>query len=325
MFDICGIGNAGIDIIGQVDDAFLDRWHFPKGICTYLSLKDADALERDLQDPLYIPGGCAANTCAAINALGGKSAFIGRVAQDPIGERFLKDMTTRGIRYIGQPDTARGVGSTRIFCLTTPDTERTFAAYYGVQEDLSVADLDDVAIAQSKFLFLDGYALNSRHGGETFLAAAERAKKSDTACVFAPNDLSVLNKHAAIVEKLMACSDIMVCNAQEALHITKRPSLSEAIQDLQTRFTCGAVTIGDQGALVFDKASSFVSPAAFPPAPVLDTNGAGDHFAGGFLYGLSQGFPLEKAARLGNLCAASIITHFGARPIYDYRLFLKTL
>ena len=152
MHDLCAIGNACIDIAARVDDRFLAAWQFPKSICTYLELERADALEAALPAPAYIPGGCGANTAATISALGGKAAFIGRVAKDAIGARFTDDMVARAIGFTAQPDTRESAGSTRIFALTTPDAERSFAAYYGVQEDLSPADIDQAAVRGARVL-----------------------------------------------------------------------------------------------------------------------------------------------------------------------------
>ena len=325
MFDFCGIGNACIDIVARIDDDFLRTWDFPKSICTYLPLGRADALEAALPAPDYIPGGCGANTASIVSALGGKSAFIGRVAADKIGERFLHDMAARGIHYTGKADTTPGAGSTRIFALITPDTERTFAAYYGVQEDLSEADIDPQSVAQSNFMYLDGYALNSRRGGETFLKAAEISKKAGKNVVFSPSDLSILQKYPTVVASLCSVSDMIVCNEQEAKFLTKTETLEDAIQALHQMFERGAVTVGADGVCAFDEKHAYRVAAAIPPGPVTDTNGAGDAFAGGFLFGLSQGYDIEKAARLGNRCAAGIITHAGARPVHDCKTYLVDL
>lgn len=322
MFDFCGIGNACIDIVAKIDDEFLREWGFPKSICTYLELDKADALELSLPAPDYIPGGCGANTAACIRALGGDAAFIGRVADDSIGALFLQDMKKTGIHYAGTPDRTNGAGSTRIFALITPDTERTFASYYGVQEQLSPADLDEEAISRSTFMYLDGYALNSRRGGETFLKAAEISRAHGKSVVFSPSDLSILTKYADVCAKLIAVSDILVCNEQEALFLTSAANLAEAIPALQTMFGTGAITAGREGVHVFDRERPYHVAAEVPPGPVTDTNGAGDAFAGGFLFGLARGYDLPRAAALGNRCAAAIITHAGARPMHDYKSFV---
>lgn len=324
-FDFCGIGNACIDIVARVDDAFLDRWHLTKSICTYLPLERADAMEAALPAPDYIPGGCAANTAAVISALGGKAAFIGRIAADRIGEMFLRDMAARNIHYTGKPDTNPGAGSTRIFALITPDTERSFAGYYGVQEDLSEEDVDGAIVSQSAFMYLDGYALNSRRGIEAFLKAAEISRKAGNIVAFSPSDLSILQKYPQAVESLCRVSDMALCNQQEAQFMTGTDNLPDAMNALRLMFKSGAVTAGADGAYVFDNAGIRQVPAATPPGPVFDTNGAGDAFAGGLIFGLARGYDIRKAARLGNRCAAGIITHTGARPVHDCTTYLADL
>lgn len=325
MFDFCGIGNACVDIVARIDDEFLSSWEFPKSICTYLHLDRADALEAALPSPCYIPGGCGANTASTVTSLGGKAAFLGRVANDAIGGRFLEDMKARSIHYTGTPDTTPGAGSTRIFALITPDTERTFAAYYGVQENLSEQDLDEQSITQSKFMYLDGYALNSRRGGETFLKAAHISQKAGNRVTFSPSDLSILRKYPDVVKALMEVSDGIVCNANEAMCITGEDSAEKAAASLSRMFGFGAMTMSEKGVAAFEKGKVFTIPAGITPGPVTDANGAGDAFAGGFLYALAQGMSMEKAAKLGNRCAASIITHAGARPALDCKNFLTDL
>ncbi len=324
-FDFCGIGNSCIDIVARINDGFLAAWKFPKSICTYLPLDRANELEAALPAPDYIPGGCGANTAAIVTALGGSAAFIGRVAKDKVGAMFLDDMAARNIHYTGKPDETPGAGSTRVFALITPDTERTFAAYYGVQEDLSEADIDEYAVSNSQFMYLDGYALNSRRGGEAFLKAAEISHKAGKTVVFSPSDLSILTHYPQVVGPICAASDMVVCNEQEAKFLAGTDSFEAALSHLQTMFAGGAVTMGVEGVAVFDKNRIATVPAATPPAPVSDTNGAGDAFAGGYLFGLARGYDIEKAARLGNRCAAGIITHAGARPVHDCKTYLKDL
>lgn len=322
-YDLCGIGNACMDIVAQVDDAFINEWNFPKGICTYFGLDAAKALQVALPHPEYVSGGCAANAVAVAAALGGKTSFIGRIADDEAGRMFLRDLQEAGIRYTGTPDTGDGAGSTLIFTMTTPDTQRTFAGYYGKLNDLSDADLDREALTQSKFLYLDGYTLNTHRGDKFFLKASDIAKKAGGKVVFAPCDLSVLKEFDDIIETMLEISDGITCSSDEAMLLTKGNSLERSVEVLRERLSFGAITVGDKGVYVFNEKEVKHVPAASPPAPVLDTNGAGDAFAGGFLYGLARDLPIEKAAALGNLCASVIITHYGARPRQNYQPLLK--
>lgn len=324
-YDFCGIGNAGIDIISEVDAEFLKSWDLQKGICSYIDLETANKLQQGLQQLQFIPGGCAANVAACISSLGGQSAFIGRLAHDQIGALFLGDLQQRGIHYNGIPVPALEKGSTRIFTLITPDGERSFAAYYGVQEDLSPDDLDEGAIRQSRFFYLDGYALNARQGPEAFIRAAQISSQAGNTVVFAPSDLSILTKFRDTVSEIIKVSDIILCNEAEALLIAGASTIPDALAVLRDWYPMGAITMGEQGALVFDQNQVMTLPPAARNHPIANTNGAGDHFAGGFLYGLSKGYGLEKSCILGNMCAAEIIIQPGARPVNDYRIHADTL
>lgn len=325
MYDFCGIGNACIDIVANVDDAFLDQWKFPKGICTYITLEPADALEAALPSPAYIGGGCAANTAACITALGGTAAFLGRVASDKIGTLFLDDIKSRGIHYSGIPDTLNTAGSTRVFALITPDTQRTFASYYGVQEDLSAKDLDEETIRNANIMYLDGYALNSTRGAEAFLKAAEIAKSAGRLVAFSPSDVSILEKFPDAVSAIIKTTDIFICNDYEALHISGEDTVEKAGARIGKMCPSGVITTGKDGAVVFgfDASGLQTVPISKTPVTVIDTNGAGDHFAGGFLYGLSRGMTPVQSATLGNRCAAAIIGVRGARPVTDYKGFVE--
>jgi sugar/nucleoside kinase (ribokinase family) len=325
MPNLSAIGNACIDIVADVPENFLRERGFHKSICSYLSLEQADALEASLPSPLYIPGGCGANTASIVAALGGRASFMGKLSDDAIGRRFLNDLKERGIHFAGKAEFAPGKGSTRVFTFITPDRERTFAAYYGIQEDLSPSDIDAPAIRASRILYLDGYALNAAKGAEMFLKAAKIAREAGNRVAFSPSDISILENYPDAVRVLTPVTDIILCNEREALKFSGEIDLSKAIQYLSEAFPSGAVTVGEQGAWVFDSGQLELIPAAPLSTPIADMNGAGDAFSGGFLYGLSEGFSLEASAVLGNRCAAAIIGHTGARPNTSYKAFLDDL
>lgn len=314
MLDICSLGNACIDIVGEVDEAFLARHNLPKGICTYLTDDRAEDIDNALSNPAYVPGGCAANTAVVVSSLGGKAAFMGRVAEDEIGKLFIQSMKDNNILY--EPDLAPmiGRGSTRVYTFITPDADRTFATYYGEQELLSISDLNKEAIAAGRYILLDGYAMHSKYNTETFGAAIDWAHQAGNKVVFNPCDVSILTQYPALCATLMDKSDIIICNDTEAMMITGTNSAHDAAQALRPRFERGAVTVGAEGALAFSAEDITALPAHKPDKPIIDTNGAGDAFAGGYIYGLSHGMGDARAARLGILCASRIITQIGARP-----------
>ncbi len=314
MLDFCGLGNACIDIVVEVDEAFLANHSLPKGICTYLTDDRAEEIDSALIKPVFEPGGCAANTAVVVTALGGTSAFMGRVAEDTIGKLFIQSMKDNQVSFAPDLAPMEGRGSTRVYTFVTPDADRTFATYYGEQETLSVDDLNEGAISAAKFLYLDGYALHSKYNEETFLTAITWAHGAGNHVVFNPCDLSILNQYPQLCAAIMEAADILICNDIEAMQITGAASAHDAVILLQKRFARGAVTMGAQGALVFDAKTITPLPAILPGRPIIDTNGAGDAFAGGYIYGLAHEFGDERAARLGILCASRIITQIGARP-----------
>lgn len=314
MLDFCGLGNACIDIVVEVDEDFLIQHSLPKGICTYLTDDRAEEIDSALINPVFEPGGCAANTAVVVTALNGKAAFMGRVANDEIGKLFMKSMADSQVRY--EPDLSPmiGRGSTRVYTFVTPDADRTFATYYGEQEMLSVSDLNEKAIQAARYTYVDGYALHSEFNRETFMTAIEWAHKAGNKAVFNPCDVSILNQYKDLCEALMDKVDILICNEVEARLITGIETLEDAVKALSKRFERGAVTAGAEGALIFNADGITHLPALKPDSPIVDTNGAGDAFAGGYIYGLSQGMSDERAARLGIFCASAIITQIGARP-----------
>ncbi len=314
MLDFCGLGNACIDIVVEVDETFLARHSLPKGICTYLTDDRAEEIDSALILPLFEPGGCAANTAVVVTSLGGEAAFMGRVANDEIGQLFMKSMDESHVLY--EPDLAPmvGRGSTRVYTFITPDADRTFATYYGEQEMLSTSDLNERAIRDARYTYVDGYALHSEYNRETFMTAIHWAHKAGNKAVFNPCDVSILNQYKDLCEALMDKVDILICNEVEARLITGIEKLDEAVKALSARFERGAVTAGAEGALIFNDKGITALPAHKPEAPIIDTNGAGDAFAGGYIYGLSQGMDDLRAARLGIFCASRIITQIGARP-----------
>lgn len=314
MLDICSLGNACIDIVGEVDEAFLTQRRLPKGICTYLTDDRTEEIDNALPNPAYEPGGCAANTAVVVSSLGGKAAFMGRVAEDGIGKLFIRSMSDSGVLYEPNPAPAAGRGSTRVYTFITPDADRTFATYYGEQETLSVSDLNERALRRAKYTYLDGYAMHSRYNTETFITAIDWTHQANGKVVFNPCDISILTQHASLCTTLMDKSDIIICNDTEAMMITGAKDTQSAVEAMQPRFERGAVTMGENGALVFGPTGISSLPANKPDAPIIDTNGAGDAFAGGYIYGLSHNMDDLRAARLGILCASRIITQIGARP-----------
>lgn len=314
-FDIAGIGNACMDIVATVDDAALKNFGLEKGICTYIDLPAAQRLYKSLKNLKHVPGGCAANTAACLVSLGGSAAMLGRVAGDDLGHEIVAGMTGAGIHFLPPKDVPAEPGSTRVFCLTTPDGQRTFAAYYGAGKGLQAADLHTDILTDTHILYMDGFTFIAEGAHDAFLNAAATARKNGARLAFAPNDPVVMEKYPAMVKSFLDACDIFMGNDAEAMQLTGASDIVGVLRKLQGRGITGFVTGGAQGAWVFDALSFCHVPAIPPKIKDIDTNGAGDHFAAGFLYGLLQKWPLEKCGQLGTLCAADALTHPGARPL----------
>lgn len=317
VYDVTGIGNACIDITAIVSDDFLNQRGFIKGQCVYIDVAVAMDTEKSLETPVYVPGGAAANTMAGIAALGGRTAMIGMTTDDPIGILTRQSMADAGIDFPVPAQSRDDLGSTRIFCLATPDGERSFAACYGIALDLGPKNIPEETLKRTKILHLDGFGLVAPAALEAYDRAIAIVRASGGRVSFNPNDLSVLQNYPDAVTNLLDTTDIVICNEHESCRMTGHGNARDSLLSLTARGKTVAITAGADGAMVGDASSMTKVPVISPSDPVIDTNGAGDAFAAGFLYGLTRGLTLEKGAILGTRCAATVITRLGARPPRD--------
>lgn len=317
-FDFTGIGNLCVDIVAAVDESFLDARGFKKGECTYIDLQTAIDTESALVSPAFIAGGSSANSAAGITALGGTAAMLGIIGDDATGKVVRDDCAARNIflpHSTSNNVSKNSDGSTRIFCLYTPDGERTFASYYGVALTLSPDNLDHDVLRNTRVLNLDGFGLISPRAFETYMVAIEIAHSAGAKVAFNPNDPSVIERNRNNVNTLIEAADIVLCNEREALSLTGEADCDKAIQSLARKGKIVAVTRSELGAVVIHDGSISNVPPPPLPGKLVETNGAGDAFSAGFLYGLIKGKNIVEAATLGCACAGTIITHVGARPI----------
>lgn len=320
-FDIAGIGNACMDIVAFVDETTLPEFSLPKGICTYIGLETATRLLQRLDAPAFVPGGCAANTAACMSSMGNKTAMLCRVANDGLGDAIERSMSAAQIHFERLPGTDDGSGSTRVFCLTTPDGQRTFAAYYGVGTHIRKHDLHPHIVANTRILHMDGFAFVSRDTHADFLSAAEEARRGGAHVSFSPSDLTVIREYPETVRAYTDACGIYISNDAEAIAVSGTADIAGAVTFFQGLGKTGAVTAGPAGAWVFSPHESFHIPAVRPETDSIDSNGAGDHFTAGFLHGFLEKWPLEKCGRLGVLCATDALTHPGARPLTPLRKY----
>ena len=320
IYDVVAIGNAIVDVLSQADDAFITAQGMAKGSMQLVfSPAEADALYAKMGPGIEASGGSAANTVAAIAALGGRTGFIGQVANDQLGEVFAHDIRASGVAFTteardGEPTTAR--------CLifVTPDGQRTMNTFLGASQFLPESALDRDLIASGAILYLEGYLWDPEEPRRAMRAAIEVARKAGRKVAFTLSDVFCISRHGPDFRDLMARGllDIMFANESEILALMEVEDFEEAVAAAAAQVPLLVVTRSEKGAIAVS-GSQRASVGAEPIEKVVDTTGAGDLFAAGFLSGQAQGKSLEQSLRLGAICAAEIISHYGARPMCDMK------
>ncbi|MEZ0496500.1 adenosine kinase [Sphingomonas sp. IW22] len=322
-YDVVAIGNAIVDILAQADDEFLAAEGMNKGSMQLMfSPEAADALYAKMGPGREISGGSAANTVAGIAALGGKCGFIGQVADDQLGTVFAHDIRAQGVRFdtatrAGEPTTAR--------CLifVTPDGQRTMNTFLGASQFLPEAALDRSLIEAGAILYLEGYLWDPEEPRQAMRAAIELARAAGRRVAFTLSDVFCISRHGDDFRKLIADGliDILFANENELLALAEGEDFEAAVGRIAAQVPVLVVTRSEKGAIaVCDGQRHAV--AAEPIERVVDTTGAGDLFAAGFLHGQAQGRDVATSLRIGALCAAEIISHYGARPEVDLKAMI---
>ncbi len=321
-FQVVGIGNALVDILCHVDDAFLEEIDVIKGVMQLVDRGRASAIYERMGPAREISGGSAANTIAGIAALGGRTAYVGKVRDDQFGRIFAHDLRAQGAVYetpAAPADTAEETG--RCMVLVTPDGERTMNTYLGVSEHLCPGDIDEAMMADAEWIYLEGYRFDGPENHEAFDKAIRAAKGAGGKVSLTLSDPFCVDRHrAAFLAMIRRDVDLLFCNRDEILSLYETDSLDEALARGGQDVGILVVTDSDKGAYVIEDGAFTHVPTR--PARVVDATGAGDLFAAGFLWGFTHGHDSATAARMGNIAAAEIIGHIGARPEVDLaRLF----
>jgi sugar/nucleoside kinase (ribokinase family) len=317
-FDVTAIGNAIVDVIAQADDELLAAHNLPKGAMNLIDAEMAEKLYGIMGPGKEASGGSAGNTIAGIAALGGKTAYIGKVADDQLGDVFSHDIRAVGVTY----DTARLKGSlptARSLIFVTPDAQRTMQTFLGACTQLGPEDVNMQYIASSKVVYLEGYLWDLPRAKNAMLNAAMKAKEagvkvsltlSDAFCVarFRDEFLELAEKHV----------DILFANESEILSLYQTEIFDDALQQVRKHCEVAALTRSEKGSVVVNGDEVHVIDAV-KGVKVVDTTGAGDAYAAGFLYAYTQGHDLASAGRLGCAMAAEVISHYGPRPETDVR------
>ncbi len=311
--DVVGIGNAIVDVLAQADDAFIVGEKLAKGTMTLIDEARAHELYNRMGSGLEASGGSAANTIAGIASLGGKAAYIGKVADDLLGKVFAHDMRATGVRYDTQP-LKDGPATARCLILVTPDAQRTMSTFLGASVEFQPGDVDRELVASAQVTYLEGYLFDRPLAKEAFRQAGAIAHQAGRKVSLTLSDPFCVDRHRADFRDLIRGHvDILFANEAEICSLYETKDFDQAATAVRAGAEMAVLTRSEKGAVVVTGKDRVAVPAA-PVARVVDTTGAGDLFAGGFLYGFTRGKDLAHCAKLGALCAAEIISHFGARP-----------
>ena len=318
--DVLAIGNAIVDVIADADDAFLDREGLTKGSMRLIDAEEATRLYQHMGSGREASGGSAANTAAGVAALGGRAGFIGQVAPDQLGDFFRHDISALGVEFVTAAQDF-DVPTARCLVLVTPDAQRTMSTFLGAAQHLPVTALDEQQIRDSAILYLEGYLWDPETPRYAMIRAIEIARSAGRKVAFTLSDSFCIDRHRDGFNQLIdeGKIDILFANEDEIQSLAGIAHFEDAVAAVRNRVPLLVVTRSEKGAIAIRGEERAQTSAG--PVKVVDTTGAGDLFAAGFLTGHAQGRSLEESLRMGAIAAAEVISHYGARPEAD----LKTL
>src|SRR5437773_797730 len=317
--DVLCIGNAIVDVIANATDDSLNAEGLVKGSMRLIDAEEAERLYAQMGPAHQVSGGSAGNTAAGVAAFGGRAGFIGQVAPDQLGTFYRHDLTNAGVEFT-TPAADVGVPTARSMILVTPDGHRTMNTFLGAAQHLPTSALDDAQIAQSKILYLEGYLWDPETPRYAMLRAIEVARQAGRKVAFTLSDTFCVDRHRDGFNVLLdeRRIDILFANQAEIEALAGVPHLDSAVAAVKDQVETLVVTRSEDGALAVRNGERAEVPAA-PISQLVDTTGAGDLFASGFLVGEARSLGLEKSLRLGAIAAAEVIQHFGARPEQDLK------
>ena len=313
-FDVLGIGNAIVDVIARTEEDFLLKQGMHKGAMALIDEARAQAIYAAMGPAIETSGGSAANTIVGLASLGSRSAFIGKVKDDLLGRAFAHDIRAAGATFTTSP-AAEGPSTARCYVLVTPDGERTMNTYLGAAQDLHPADIDADLVAASAVTYLEGYLWDPKNAKDAFLKAAKIAHEAERSVALSLSDAFCVDRWRAEFLQLMRSKtvDLIFANEAELRSLYETADFDAALAALRADVGTAVVTRSEKGCVVVSP-DGIESVSAFPVERVVDTTGAGDLFAAGFLSGLARGADDRTCGRLGALAAAEVIGHLGARP-----------
>jgi adenosine kinase len=322
-YDVLGIGNAIFDVLVRTDEGFLSRHGMTKGGMALIDEARALSIYQDMGPATEMSGGSAANTIAGIANLGARAAYVGKVKDDQIGRLYTHDIRAAGVAFETKPAPA-GPATGCSYILVTPDGERTMNTYLGAAQQLMPADIDAGLVAASAMLYLEGYLWDPNSAKQAFVKASTIAHDSGRQVALTLSDSFCVDRYRGEFLDLMrnGTVDLVFANEAELHSLYQTADFDTALRQLRSDIKLGVVTRSEKGCVVASKDGVIAVPA-FPVDKIVDTTGAGDLFAAGFLFGLVRGAGHENAGRLGALAAAEIIQHIGARPQVSLKKLAK--
>jgi len=312
-FDLLGIGNALVDVVVQADDDFLAEHNFDKGGMMLIDHDRSDFLYSKMNSATKSSGGSCGNTMAGFASLGGCGAYIGKVRDDELGRVFRYDLDAIGVTF-ATPPAAEGPGTGRCLVLVTPDAQRTMCTTLGAAASLTTSDIDDAQVRGSAVIYMEGYLFDPPEAKAAFVHAAEVAHAANRKVSVTLSDSFCVDRHRAAFANLVDSHvDILFANEDEIVSLFNVGSFDEAVQAVRGRCEIACLTRGVAGSVIVAGEEVVEVPAA-AVKQVVDTTGAGDLYAAGFLFGWTRGKSHAECGVIGGIAAAEVISHYGARP-----------
>lgn len=312
-FHVVGLGNAIVDVLAHAEDDFLIAHGIEKGAMTLVDEDRATQLYDALGQTVQVSGGSAANTIAGIGSLGGKAAFVGKVRNDQLGTAFTHDIRSLGVTF----DTAaadRGPATGRCLIVVSPDAQRSMSTYLGAAQNLTPDDVDVEVISKSAITYLEGYLWDPPAAKEAFLKAAKAAHDANRLVALTLSDSFCVDRYREEFRDLVKGNvDILFANEAEILSLYEVDTFDDALQTVRGECRIAALTRSEAGSVIVVDGEVHVVDAEKPSA-LVDTTGAGDQFAAGFMFGLATGRTPVECGRMGSICASEVISHMGPRP-----------
>ncbi|MCB4822717.1 adenosine kinase [Roseicella aerolata] len=318
--DILGIGNAIVDVLARAEDGFLEQRNLAKGAMRLIGPEEAEALYAAMAPGVESSGGSAGNTCAVAAALGARVGFLGKVADDQLGRVFAHDIRAAGVHFPTLP-LKDGAPTARCLILVTPDAQRTMNTFLGACVHFSAADVAEEEVARAKVLYMEGYLFDPPAAQAAFMEASRIAHRHGRQVALSLSDAFCVQRHRQAFRKLVREEvDILFANESEILALYEAEDFEEAAELVRQEVGLAALTRSAEGSVII--AGEDRHQVAAVPTRVVDTTGAGDAYAAGFLAAHTRGLPLPECGRWGSVAAAEVISHFGARPQADLQALI---